>query len=129
MLTQDGLRSITVEGARSATGDETRCPGSKAVRFSAQKKMEVVLRLLRGEALDLVSRELQVPAARLASWRDAFLTGGQGAMKNQPGDGRDHEIARLRETLGESTRENELLREKIAWLETGRPLQRRRSSR
>ena len=129
MLTQDGLRSISAEGARRATGDETGCPGSKSLRFSAPKKMEVVLRLLRGEALDLVSRELQVPAARLAAWRDAFLTGGQEALKNQPGDVRDREIARLREKLGESTLENELLREKLARVETGRPLRRRRSSR
>ena len=67
MLTQDGLRSISAEGAQRATGEETGCPGPKAVRFSAQKKTEVVLRLLRGEALDLVSRALQVPALRLAA--------------------------------------------------------------
>ena len=129
MLTQDGLRSISAEGAQRATGEETGCPGPKAVRFSAQKKTEVVLRLLRGEALDLVSRELQMPASRLVVWREAFLSSGQEAMKNQPGDVRDREIARLREKLGESTMENELLREKIARMETGRPLRRRRSSR
>ena len=31
-------------------------------RWSAQRKMELVLRLLRGEPLDAVSRESQVPA-------------------------------------------------------------------
>jgi hypothetical protein len=88
----------------------------------------VVLQLLRGEDMDLLSRALQVPAARLATWRDAFLAGGREAMKQQPRDARDREIARLREKLGESTMDNELLREKMARVETGRPLRHRRSS-
>ncbi len=35
-------------------------------RFSPQKKVEAVLRLLRGEDLDTLSRELGVTAARLS---------------------------------------------------------------
>jgi transposase len=69
-----------------------------------------------------------VTAARLAAWRDAFLAGGQEAMKKSSRDARDQEIVRLREKLGESTMDNELLREKITRLETGRPLRHRRSS-
>jgi hypothetical protein len=38
-------------------------------RWSAARKMELVLRLLRGEALDAVSRESQVPAHELESWK------------------------------------------------------------
>jgi len=83
------------------------------MRFSAQRKAEVVLRLLRGEALDLLSRELGIPAARIATWREAFLDAGQEAMKKPPLDSRDRELGRLREKLGESTMEIELLREKI----------------
>jgi transposase len=37
----------------------------------AGKKMEVVLRLLRGEPLEVLSRELGVEAHRLAAWRVA----------------------------------------------------------
>jgi hypothetical protein len=108
------------------------CEGSKngwqtPQRFSARQKTEVVLRLLRGEALDLVSRELGIPAARLTTWREAFLTAGQEAMKTQLLDSRDREIGRLREKLGESTMAIELLREKIGRLETSRPLPPRRS--
>ena len=129
MHTHDGIQPVSAEGARRAPEDETAGNGLKSVRFSAQKKTEVVLRLLRGDDMDLLSRELRVPAARLAIWRDAFLTGGQEAMKKAPCDARDHEIARLREKLGEATMDNELLREKLARLETGRPLRLRRSSR
>jgi hypothetical protein len=129
MVTHDGIRPVSAEGARRATGAEPAGHDAKSVRFSAQRKAEVVLRLLRGDDMDLLSRELQIPATRLAAWRDAFLAGGQEAMKKPPHDARECEIARRREKLGESTMANELLREKIARLETGRPVRLRRSSR
>jgi transposase-like protein len=84
MIPHDGIRPVAAEGARRATGGETACNDAKAVRFSAQKKTEVVLRLLRGDDMALLSRELNIPAARLAAWRDAFLAGGQEAMKTPP---------------------------------------------
>jgi transposase-like protein len=129
MTTHNGTEPVSAEGACRATGEETARNYPKPIRFSAQKKAEVVLRLLRGDDLDLLSRELRAPAARLAVWRDAFLAGGQEALTKHPHDARDREIARLREKLGESTMDNELLREKIVRLETGRPLRLRRSSR
>jgi transposase-like protein len=101
----------------------------KPQRFSAPKKAEVVLRLLRGEALDLLSRERGIPAARIATWREAFFDAGQEARKNQPLDSRDRESSRLREKLGEWPMAIELLREKIGRFETGRPLPLRRSRR
>jgi transposase-like protein len=50
-------------------------------RWSAGKKMEAVLRLLRGEPLEELSRELQVEAHRLATWRDDFLESGKEGLK------------------------------------------------
>ena len=41
--------------------------------MSRQRKRDAVLRLLRGEDLELVSRSLGVTAATLSGWRDAFL--------------------------------------------------------
>jgi hypothetical protein len=80
-----------------------------------------VLRLLRGEALDLLSRELGVSAARLAPWREAFLNAGQEALKKQPRDSRAREIGRLSAKLGEATMAMALWRETIGRLETNRP--------
>jgi hypothetical protein len=80
-----------------------------------------VLRLLRGEALDLLSRERGLPAARLAAWREAFLDAGQDALQKQPLDTRDRALGRLRAKLGESTMDMELWREKMGRLETSRP--------
>ncbi len=45
-------------------------------RFSGRKKVEAVLRLLRGEDLDVLSRELAITAARLSEWREPFLAAG-----------------------------------------------------
>jgi transposase-like protein len=58
------------------TGD----PRSKP-RWSAGKKQDVVLRLLRGEKLDALSRELGIEAHRIAAWRDDFLSGGKEALR------------------------------------------------
>ena len=95
--------------------------------MSARRKQSAVLRLLRGEALELVSRELGVTAAELSAWRDAFLAAGEGSLKTRPGDGRDHEIGRLKAKVGDLTMMTELLEAKIERLEGGRPLARRRS--
>jgi transposase-like protein len=98
-------------------------------RMSARRKQRVVLRLLRGEDLELVSRELAVTAAELSAWRDAFLAAGEASLKTRPADGRDAEIGRLKAKVGDLTMANELLEVKIGHLETGRPLARRRSRR
>jgi hypothetical protein len=78
-------------------------------RFSTQRKSAAVLRLLRGEDLELDSRELGVTAATLSGGRDDFLASGQAALKSRPTDDRDDEIARLRAKVGELTMDNELL--------------------
>jgi hypothetical protein len=78
-------------------------------RFSSQRKTTAVLWLLRGEDLELVSRELGVTAATLSGWRDDFLAGGHAALKSRPADDRDDELARLRAKVGELTMDNELL--------------------
>jgi cell division protein FtsB len=88
-----------------------------------------VLRLLKGEPIELVSRELGVTAAELAAWRDAVLAAGEASLKTRPADERDAEIARLKGKVGDLTMSNELLEAKIEKLEGGRPLARRRSRR
>jgi transposase len=98
-------------------------------RMSAKRKQSAVLRLLRGEELEPVSRELAVPAAEVSAWRDAFLAAGEATLKTRPANGRDLEIGRLKAKVGELSMETELLEAKIERLEGGRPLARRRSRR
>ena len=98
-------------------------------RMSAKRKLGAVLRLLKGEPIEVVSRELSVTAAELGAWRDAFLAAGEASLKTRPADDRDAEIARLKGKVGDLTMANELLEAKIDTLEGGRPLARRRSRR
>ena len=82
--------------------------------------------LLRGEDLELLSRELVVTAAELSSWQEAFLAAGEASLKSRPTDVRDLEIGRLQAKVGELTMTAELLEAKIERLEVLRPLARRR---
>jgi hypothetical protein len=93
-------------------------------RFSSRKKVEAVLRVLRGEGEDLdhVSRELGLTAARLAAWRDQFLAGGHVSLKSRAVDGRDAELARLKALVGDLTMRLELSREAVSRLRGGAPL-------
>src|SRR5262245_34379048 len=113
MHTPEIAIEVPSQGARRATGEGSQHGWKKPERFSARHKTEVVLRLLRGEALDLLSRELGIPAARLATWREAFLDAGQEALKKAPLDSRDPALARVCQNLGEASMELELLHEKI----------------
>ena len=110
-------------------GADKPAGGPPARRFSAKRKLEAVKRLQRGEPLEVVARELNVTAARLSQWRDRVEQAAEAALKERERDGRDEEIARLKGKLGEMTMEGELLREKIARLEAGTPLARRRLRR
>jgi transposase len=91
-------------------------------RFSAKRKSAAVLRLLRGEDLDLLSREYKVTAAKLSSWRDAFLARGQAGLQPSSGDGREEQIEKLQAKVGELTMANDLLEHKIERLEQNLPL-------
>jgi transposase-like protein len=129
----DQIRSDEPEGAPACaqTADAGAPSGGARPerRFSAQRKLAAVTRLLRGEPLETLARELNVTAARLTEWRDRAQVGAEAAMKERERDSRDEELLRLRAKLGEVTMANELLERKIATLEGGRPLGRRRSKR
>lgn len=98
-------------------------------RWSSRRKLEVVLRILRGEDLDTLSRELGVTAARLSEWRDEFLAAGQAGLKSRLADQRDEEIARLRAKIGELTMDKEVLEIFVDQLDPSLRPPRRRSSK
>jgi len=116
----------------SAADSDRSSPAPREKRWSARRKVEIALRALRGESLDALSRELNLPVARIAQWRDEFLDAGQAALKSRPPEpsGMSEEERRaMQAKVGELTMENELLREKARALEAGRPLASRRSKR
>ena len=58
-------------GRRPSEGADT--PPPERGRWSSRRKMEVVLRVLKGETLDALSREIGVTPACLSQWREQFL--------------------------------------------------------
>ena len=131
MTSDEGLKT---EGAperspKAGEGAASGVDGNVAKRFSVQRKMAVVARLLRGEPVELVARETTVSVARLTEWRERALEGAASALKERERDDRDDEIARLKSKVGEITMDNELLYAKIAAMEGRRPLVRRRPRR
>src|SRR3954470_4141512 len=119
---------MALEGVPEMTKPSTKADTQDRGRFSARRKTEAALRLLRGEDLDTLSRQLGVVAATLSSWRDAFLDGGTAAMKSRPADDRDELVAPLRAPGRPLTMDNELLDQKCRHLESGRPFATRRRS-
>ena len=60
--------------------------------WSSKRKTDVVLRLLRGEDLDALFRELCVKTSTLAKWRDDFHAGGEAGLAVRRVDGREVEL-------------------------------------
>ncbi len=83
---------------------------SKEARWTARRKADAVVRLLRGESLDELSRELRVEAHRLQAWRDEFLAGGIEGLKARPLQPEDRRLKEAERKVGELTMDNEILR-------------------
>ena len=120
-----GVAPGSLEGARSASGGD---PGAAAEvkRWSAARKKEVVLRLLRGEPVDTVSREVAVPIYKLEQWRDRALAGMDAGLKERENDPVASQLDDANRRIGELVMEVEILQKERR---AKRPLVGRRSSR
>jgi HD-like signal output (HDOD) protein len=72
------VRSVRRNAARAVEVRRARTP--TPVPRTAQAKSEVVLRLLRGEAIDVLSRETGLSVDELDVWRRDFLAGAVAAL-------------------------------------------------
>jgi len=124
-----GERTTERAGAAERPQESGAAAPGRGGRMSRQRKTAAVLRLLRGEDLEMVSRSLGVTAATLTTWRDGFLAAGEAMLASRPRNGEELESQRLKAKLGEVMIERDLLCEKIAILEAGRPLGRPRPRR
>jgi len=120
------------QGGRRPTAVPPDAPGLTGPlepngRWSARRKREVVLRLLRGEPLDAVSREIGVEIYRLERWREQALTAMDEGLKSRRGDPVQIELDTAMKRIGELTMENELLWHRVR--SKSGPLARRRSSK
>ena len=114
----------TGRGAPPVMAGTALGPLAPGQRWSAGRKREVVLRLMRGESAELLSRELGLPLFRLEQWRQKAEAALEGALKEREADQAGGQLAAAMQRIGELSMENELLRARI-----GRPgpLARRRS--
>ena len=112
------------QGARSAGSGTTLGPLAPGQRWSVARKREVVLRLMRGESAELLSRELGLTILKRAQWRQRAEAALEGALKEREADPADGQLAAALRRIGELSMENELLRARI---ERPGPLGRRRS--
>jgi hypothetical protein len=120
-MVKDDNRPDATAGERSDAS-----AASEIKRWSANRKKEVVLRLMRGEPVDALSRELGVEIYRLEEWHQKALQGIESALKAREGDPLAAELDAAFKRIGEITMENELLREKAR---RAHPLAPRRSKR
>ena len=107
--------------AQAAARSGPLAPGQ---RWSAARKREVVLRLMRGASAELLSRELGLPVFKLEQWRQKAEAALEGALKERETDPADGQLAAAMQRIGELSMEIELLRAKM---ERPGPLARRRS--
>jgi len=82
----------------------------KELRWSVRRKTDALVRLLRGEDIDTLARELRVEAHRLAAWRDEFIAGGQEGLKARPTEPADRRLREAERQVGRLTMELEVWR-------------------
>ena len=107
--TEDRVSAIE----RGADGDQRTgraAEGKREVRWSARRKEELVLRLLRGESLDLLARESGQPAGRISRWREGFLATGRDGLKARPTAPEEHELRQAQRKIGAQAIEIDTLR-------------------
>ena len=85
-------------------------------RISAKLKEEVVLRLLQGENINDLSRELKVTVPDIESWKTRFLIAAREGLKTRGKDPAEKELELAKKTIGELTMELNLHKKKEEWI-------------
>ena len=96
-----GVMEAGMEKGRGSSAPSGEPEARREVRSSARRKEEVVLRLLRGESLDLLARETGQPAGRIAAWREEFLAAGREGLKARSRPEEDRRLTEAQRKIGE----------------------------
>lgn len=106
-------RVMSNESKKTTPASATLAGSQPVLRWSVSRKRDVVLRLLRGEPLDALSRELGVEIHKLEAWRDRALSGMElGLKEREADDPLQQELDEAHKRIGELSMDNELLRKK-----------------
>ena len=79
-------------------------------RWSPGRKRDIVLRLLRGESMEVLSREVGIEMYRLAKWKERALDAIEASLRERGTDPVQVELDDALKRIGELSMENELLR-------------------
>lgn len=82
----------------------------KKKRRSVTVKEQAVMRLFKGEDMELVSRETGCAMHELTLWRDKYMLGGKGNLKSHPNDVRDKELEQRDQLIAKQALEIEILK-------------------
>jgi transposase len=82
----------------------------KKTRKSASLKEQAVLRLLKGEDMEMVSRQTGFAMHELAQWRKKYMLGGRENLKAHPNDPRNTELEQRDKLISKLALENEILK-------------------
>jgi transposase len=104
-VTEAGMDGAQEDVQRTAQ----RAVGEREVRWSARRKEGVVMRLLRGESLDLLARETGQPAGRISAWRNEFLAAGREGLKARPLPLEDVTLREAQRKVGELSMELDIV--------------------
>jgi transposase-like protein len=96
------------------------------MRWTADKKADAVLRLLKGETLDAVSRDLGLPGHELETWRSEFISQGKEGLRSKPRTQDDRKLDEAQKVIGQLTMENAILKPAVE-LKNKRSFPQRRS--
>ena len=87
-------------------------PLAPGQRWSAARKRDVALRLLRGESVEALSRELGVEIYRLEEWKSRALSGIEASLRERETTSERVELDSALKRLGELMMDHELLLER-----------------
>jgi hypothetical protein len=85
MMKKHRIRLVDPQGGRSPTAGSTS--RQDRGRWSSRRRSEVVRRILRGETLDALNRELGVSPGRLAEWREEAIAAMQAGLQAREPEG------------------------------------------
>ena len=122
-MTDNFEKKVAVDGPvvnAGELGSSTFSPGQAlpagplglGQRWTVARKREVVLRLLRDEPVQLLSRQLGVEIFRLEQWREKAIGGIDASLKQRKGDPVQAELDSAMKRIGELTMQVELLEAK-----------------
>ena len=103
--------------SEAASGSVTDSVPDDIQRWTARRRMALVLSVLKGEiTVEEGARQHRLAAAEIAEWRDRMLAAAHNALRSRPRDTdamKDEQIRRLQQKVGELVVDVDLLKEAL----------------